>query len=152
MSLIFSITFFVLAFAFLIYSKTGHFQQSYSPEVLTKKREEKIKANRTKNYNEIMEYLNTLALPSAHAKLAGLPANTPELSRIGGPVYLPEGVKYPLDIIGKPMIFVIQINFSDMPLLPGFPSTGVVQFFFRCNEEFGLSNDQEKKLRAIFLE
>jgi uncharacterized protein YwqG len=50
-------------------------------------------------------------------------------SRLGGVPYLPVSQEYPLDEKGHPRPFLGQFNFSEMPYLPGFPQTGLLQIF-----------------------
>ncbi|MDX8350734.1 YwqG family protein [Cognatiyoonia sp. IB215182] len=55
-------------------------------------------------------------------------------SSIGGRPSLPAGAKWPGGRDGKPMIFLAQINFADMPPLDGYPKEGVLSFFVEDND------------------
>ncbi len=54
--------------------------------------------------------------PLTHSKFLGTP-------------YWPMGMAYPKDTNGKPMILLAQINFSEMPNIPNYPTNGILQFF-----------------------
>ncbi|WP_162799461.1 DUF1963 domain-containing protein [Nocardioides sp. 616] len=60
-------------------------------------------------------------------------------SYIGGHPYLPAGREWPLDEDGRPMHFVLQVNFAAVPQLPDFPGEGLLQFFVRDHETWGLT-------------
>jgi uncharacterized protein YwqG len=55
--------------------------------------------------------------------------SAPWRSKFLGTPYFPKGQQYPRDPYGKPLVLLAQINFSEMPRLPDYPSTGIVQFF-----------------------
>ncbi|MDR6195402.1 YwqG family protein [Siphonobacter sp. SORGH_AS_0500] len=50
-------------------------------------------------------------------------------SKFLGLPFLPVGVDYPEDSKGTPMILLAQINFSELPSLPEYPSEGILQLF-----------------------
>lgn len=50
-------------------------------------------------------------------------------SKFLGKPYLPTGMEYPKDKENKPMILWAQINFTDIPILEGYPDQGILQFF-----------------------
>jgi uncharacterized protein YwqG len=62
-------------------------------------------------------------------------------TRIGGPAALPPGASWPLDRSGRPMEFLAQIDFADLPPLPDFPARGVLQFFIAADDYFGCDFD-----------
>lgn len=63
-------------------------------------------------------------------------------SKIGGIPYMPVDFKYPLDereeYKGKPLAFLAQINFEQLPSLEGFPKYGILQFFVGTDYMYGL--------------
>lgn len=69
-------------------------------------------------------------------------------SKVGGIPYMPSDFKYPLDERPeegeKPLAFLAQINFAQMPPLKGFPSFGILQFFIGTDYLYGM--DSEKPL------
>lgn len=62
-------------------------------------------------------------------------------SHFGYYPYLPKGFDYPVDGDGKPMLPLAQLNFSEMPSLPGYPSSGILQFYIADNDVYGLDFD-----------
>lgn len=54
-------------------------------------------------------------------------------TKIGGTPYWPEGEQWPM-YDGRHMICVAQLNFSDLPKLEDFPTTGMLQFFIDSDE------------------
>lgn len=50
-------------------------------------------------------------------------------SSIGGRPSLPAGMDWPTCRQGKPMLFLAQISYGDMPALDGYPAGGVLSFF-----------------------
>lgn len=58
-------------------------------------------------------------------------------TRIGGPVWLPEGEEWPADARGVPLEFVAQVDFAALPPLPDFPTSGLLQFFVGRDDLFG---------------
>lgn len=49
-------------------------------------------------------------------------------TKLGGNPYWPKDDEFPT-YKGHPMMFLAQLNFSELPNLPGFPTTGLLQFF-----------------------
>jgi len=62
--------------------------------------------------------------------------DSPTATKIGGLPYLPAHVDWPTYTHG-PMMFYAQLNFDELPPLPGFPERGIVQFFGGTDEIFG---------------
>lgn len=57
-------------------------------------------------------------------------------SKIGGHPYLPKGTAYPTDhSTGRMMLFLMQINCADLPIIDGFslPRQGILQFYSGLN-------------------
>lgn len=54
-------------------------------------------------------------------------------TKIGGIPYWPEDMKYP-EYNGDPMVMLAQLNFSKLPRLDGFPSSGLLQFFINLDD------------------
>ncbi|ELP84195.1 hypothetical protein EIN_258690 [Entamoeba invadens IP1] len=59
-------------------------------------------------------------------------------SKIGGIPYYPKGMIYPTNSNKDYMYLLAQINFSEMPKLKNFPTTGILQIFINPDDEFGL--------------
>ena len=58
-------------------------------------------------------------------------------SKLGGVPYLPKSMEYPKAregaLAGKPLRLLAQLNFGTLPKLPGFPESGILQFFAGCD-------------------
>lgn len=78
-------------------------------------------------------------------ELGGPPVDSRQ-SLAGGHPYLPPGSAWPQSRAGAPMIFVIQVNFADVPALPGFPSAGLMQWFVAPDDGFGQAFDDDAGL------
>lgn len=82
-------------------------------------------------------------------KIKFVPSETkPWESKIGGCPYLEKIEDYPMDKDGKPMFFMAQINFEEMPLLPDFPTKGILQFYVVDDDAYGL----EEPCKAVYIE
>nr|WP_216631511.1 YwqG family protein [Bacillus velezensis] len=63
-------------------------------------------------------------------------------SKMAGDPYFPKHEPYPKDESGRPMKLLAQINFADMPGLPDFPDTGILQFYISVSDDvYGLNFD-----------
>lgn len=69
-------------------------------------------------------------------------------SKLGGCPYLESLDDYPRGANGRPMIFMAQINFEEMPALEDFPTKGILQFYVEDSDMYGLDD----KCRVIYLE
>ncbi len=75
-------------------------------------------------------------------------ATKPWESKLGGCPYLERPEDYPLDDSGDPMMFLAQINLSEMPPLKDFPTKGLLQFYIVNDEYYGL----EQPCKVIYRE
>lgn len=63
-------------------------------------------------------------------------------SRLGGIPYLPLNVDYPKSkLTNRPLQFLAQINFSELPTIQNFPSKGILQFYLDMTS-MGLGVDE----------
>lgn len=74
---------------------------------------------------------------------------TPYQSKLGGYPYYPKAMAYPVDANGAPMRLLLQLNFTEMPKMDGFPTEGIVQIFIPVEHDmygcdFGDGNDQHQ--------
>jgi uncharacterized protein YwqG len=60
-------------------------------------------------------------------------------SKLGGCPYLEDISDYPVDTEGRPMMFLAQINCSELMELDNMPLSGLLQFFIRDDELYGLN-------------
>ncbi|KAL3283943.1 hypothetical protein HHI36_018111 [Cryptolaemus montrouzieri] len=56
-------------------------------------------------------------------------------SKVGGIPYLPIEENYPCNDEQIPLQFLIQINFSEIPHLPGFPEKGILEFYVDSGDD-----------------
>ncbi|MCB0568146.1 MAG: DUF1963 domain-containing protein [Phaeodactylibacter sp.] len=74
-------------------------------------------------------------------------------SKVGGLPYLPEGTPSPMAPDGSPLFLLAQLNFSDIPPLPSFPTEGLLQFFIHDDDSYGLNFDDpfdQSRFRAVY--
>jgi len=88
--------------------------------------------------------LPTLTLRNGRTLHAASP-----LSAVGKP-WLPRG-RWPRDAKGVPMLFLIQLNFAELPALPGFPEKGLVLLFVPNDDTLGLRFGAPNEYAAVVL-
>jgi uncharacterized protein YwqG len=87
---------------------------------------------------QLLPRLRELAEPCARIVLGGDPGPTD--SYLAGYPYLPEGATWPHHG-DQPMAFLGQVNFAQVPELPGFPRSGLLQWFVPADDTYGLFGD-----------
>ncbi|MBD1999458.1 DUF1963 domain-containing protein [Leptolyngbya sp. FACHB-541] len=88
---------------------------------------------------------------------------SPWTSKYLGTPYLPKEAQYPYTTDGKSLAFLAQINFSEIPKLEGYPTSGILQFFISDNDLYGLEfsapydpseqfrlQQQQNKFRVVY--
>jgi uncharacterized protein YwqG len=79
-----------------------------------------------------------------------------EQSKFGHYPCMPAGFEYPKDAEGRYMFLLAQINFSEMPPLEGYPTSGYLQFYIAAFDDvYGLDFDNpfsQKNFRVLFFE
>lgn len=70
-------------------------------------------------------------------------------SKFGGHPFLPIGTKYPKDYKEMPMIFLLQINFAQLPKNQIFPEKGLLQFYVADDDYFGMNFEDPIKQRGF---
>ncbi len=76
------------------------------------------------------------------AVTAGSTTPKPLASRVGGFPTLPEGFSLPQNSQVRPLRFLAQINFEEMPALVGFPAQGLLQFYVADTTLYGVDYDR----------
>lgn len=79
-------------------------------------------------------------------------------SKLGGVPYFPQGFEYPVDLRdkyrGRPLQFLAQLNFEELPHLSGFPSSGILQFYISGDDGIWGMNyrapSQQEGFRVIY--
>lgn len=94
------------------------------------------------------------SLPAIDLEPAGPAPSTPGGTRIGGPVWLAAGEAWPADADGQPMSFLAQVDFAELPPLPDYPASGVLQFFIARDDLYGANFEKPEvgKFRVIWRE
>ncbi|HEY9294012.1 MAG TPA: DUF1963 domain-containing protein [Microlunatus sp.] len=90
--------------------------------------------------SELEQVLAPVMRPCAGIALAGA-AESPIQSLLTGHPYLPAGVPWPEGEAG-PQIFIGQFNFAEIGKLPGFPRSGLLQWFVDADDTYGLTFDR----------
>lgn len=67
---------------------------------------------------------------------------TPWDSKVGGQPYLPLDMAYPTNNHGEPLFLLAQINFAQLPKLPNYPDTGILQIFIASDDLYGADFEQ----------
>lgn len=57
-------------------------------------------------------------------------------SKFLGVPYMPKGFDYPVDPDGRPLSFLAQVNFADVPSLPDYPDSGILQFYISNDDDY----------------
>lgn len=68
-------------------------------------------------------------------------------SKFLGTPFLPVGIAYPHDVLGKPMLPLAQINFAEAPTLAGYPTSGILQLFLSPTQWY---NNDPKDYRILY--
>ncbi|WP_444943843.1 YwqG family protein [Microbulbifer sp. ZKSA006] len=90
---------------------------------------------------KIRAELEKFSLPVLKLKPIAEAAKNRWSSKFGGKPYWPKGMEYPESKSGQKLFLLAQINFADLPGLPGFPQSGVLQFFIADDDLYGLDFD-----------
>jgi uncharacterized protein YwqG len=75
--------------------------------------------------------------------LEGMPERA-DSSILGGHPWWPANMSWPTDASGRPLQFLMQVNFDDAPVLDGFPDRGLLQFFIGRDDVNGANFDDPK--------
>lgn len=103
------------------------------------------------DFEEFKAWYASLALPAVELLPAPERPVAAGGTRIGGPVWLRDGEAWPTSADGAPLEFVAQVDFAELPPLPDFPATGVLQFFVGRDDLFGAEFDDPARGSARVL-
>lgn len=62
-------------------------------------------------------------------------------SKIGGTPYLPADTPWPVDSHNAPLILLMQVDCTQLTALPDFPRQGLLQWFIRGDDVYGMDFD-----------
>ena len=73
---------------------------------------------------------------------------TPWDSKLRGVPYYPKDKPWPRDVEGRPLVMLVQLNFSEMPPLAGYPAEGILQIYISADyfpekQMWGMRNDNK---------
>lgn len=71
-------------------------------------------------------------------------------SKIGGVPYFPPDAEIPVDSYGNQLRFLMQINCSDIQGIDYFPKQGMIQFWIRADDCWGMCDRNNKGYRVIY--
>jgi len=66
--------------------------------------------------------------------------NSLRSSKFLGKPYLPLNYEYPTDKNGKPMVLWAQLNWSEIPSLENYPTSGILQFFVSSTDWYDMAD------------
>ncbi|MBY5974229.1 DUF1963 domain-containing protein [Ferrimonas balearica] len=103
---------------------------------------------------DILAEIEELAMPAIRLlPQPGAPVPEAPVSSLGGRPSLPEGMDWPEDD-GRPMLFLAQINYAEMPPLEGYPTSGLLSVFVAEGETHGCAfpSLDQAGFRSLYLE
>lgn len=109
-----------------------------------------------KNVKDIIEFVTEKC--SKKSLEMHLKKGNPKITdcKLAGIPYIPLNGQYPVDSeTGEMLYLLVQINFSDIPHLPDYPTEGILQIFIGGNDLYGCDFDNpqsQKSWRAVFYE
>ncbi|QIG54950.1 DUF1963 domain-containing protein [Altererythrobacter sp. BO-6] len=115
----------------------------------------KVDISQDPNVLQFRAWQEANSLPAVALVADGEAPRTAGGSRIGGYVWLPDGETWPLDREGKPMVFLAQVDFGELPPLPDYPTSGALQFFIsRTGDLYGMDFEKPENgdFRVIYRE
>ena len=73
-------------------------------------------------------------------------------SKFGGLPYWERTDEFPRDEDGKPLYLLAQINFAEVPPLPDYPTSGLLQIFVQADDTWGLDfkDEKQKNWRIVY--
>lgn len=92
-------------------------------------------------FQRFLDWREANALPAINLAPAGPAPREAGGNRYGGPVWLAEGDAWPTGRNGRPLSFLAQIDFSRLPPLQDYPTSGVLQFFIGRDDLYGADFD-----------
>ncbi|ENU90902.1 hypothetical protein F971_03829 [Acinetobacter vivianii] len=91
-----------------------------------------------------LEKISATILPTVSMQLTASDDLALWQSKIGGHPYLPLEATYPVDSDGNPLVLLAQFNFAEIPDLPHFPDTGILQFYIAADDLYGMNFDDQQ--------
>lgn len=127
----------ILAGAFLYGAYEG-VQQVKAEDRAAKIKDDKVRAMQA-TVAAFLAKRKKLAQPAVPVTISDEVATDLVQSRFGGRPAWPDGVPYPKPKGRFPLCFLVQINLDEMPYLNGFPTGGLLQFYFAADDLYGMT-------------
>ena len=86
--------------------------------------------------------------PMAAISLEPMAHDDPLASKVGGRPYLAPGEALPRGGDGRPLFLLAQVDFAQVPPLPGYPDSGLLQVFIADDDLYGANFDQGQGVAA----
>ncbi|MBL1209777.1 DUF1963 domain-containing protein [Geminocystis sp. GBBB08] len=103
--------------------------------------------------NTLLDYLQIKVAPVTENNIMDISTLLWQ-SKFGGLPYLPKNKQYPINDKREYLRLVAQLNFTEIPYLDHFPTTGILQFFIDSNDNiYGLNFDNptsQKGFRILY--
>ena len=97
--------------------------------------------------------LSQTRTPFIQIKASPVAELTPGQSKFGSFPKLPLNFPYPKNQMGEYMFPLAQINFRELPPMPGYPRTGYLQFYISSDDTYGYRFDNHPNdFRVLFFE
>ncbi|XP_045463866.1 uncharacterized protein YwqG-like [Harmonia axyridis] len=71
-------------------------------------------------------------------------------SKVGGSPYLPLNEPYPLNSEGEPLLFLAQVNFSELPRIEEFPEEGILEFYIDGQDDILGYENKEGGFKVLY--
>ncbi|WP_460734951.1 YwqG family protein [Lysobacter tyrosinilyticus] len=88
--------------------------------------------------------------PTLSITLEPMPGDDVLASKVGGRAYWRDGHDYPRGGNGQPLFLLAQIDFSQAPPIPGYPDSGLLQFFIANDDQYGADFGPNASLQKDF--
>ena len=79
--------------------------------------------------------------PVARIALEAMATDDATVSKVGGRAWWPAGQPAPTSDQGMTLVLLAQLNFAELPDMPGYPRTGLLQFFIALDDYYGAGFD-----------
>ena len=114
----------------VVLAACSDYEVEYDPsyDELAQYYEDKVIADYPEEMADYRDAFDAAAMPIAMAE-AKLGHTSVFDSKFLGRPYMPKDFEYPHDPDGRALSFLAQINFDDVPTLPDYPESGILQFY-----------------------
>jgi uncharacterized protein YwqG len=147
---------FLLVLVIIFSTATIYLVQEKPPEVTVnrsetadRKKAEVVPADLDLFLAPFQEALDRSRRPFLRIELVPFAEDTLTSSKLGGRAWWPEGEAEPKGEDAARMSLLAQINFSELPVMTGYPSKGLLQFFISDTDLYGANLDESLTLDQL---